>query len=132
MPTESADGKIIAWRRTHAGEEVVEDGPDGGWQTQGRPDGGNAADQRNASDEVDIEPVDVFVPIGPGDWHVGDVWFGPGLGLGGLDIWIHHCGSCWEEEERLKERRRSFRSDDKKEEITEAGGREKKRSVSRN
>jgi hypothetical protein len=73
---------ISGGTRTHAGEEVVQDGPDGGLQAQRGPDGGKAADQRDSGDEVDIEPVDVFVPIGPGYGQVGDVRLGAGLGLG--------------------------------------------------
>lgn len=40
---------------------------------QGHEKGPRDADERNTKNEVDIEPIDVFVPIGNGYWLVTDM-----------------------------------------------------------
>lgn len=44
--------------------EVVDDTPHGCLPMQRRPEGGDTADERDPNDQVDVEPVDMFVPIG--------------------------------------------------------------------
>jgi len=45
--------------------EVVENCPDGCLELQRRPDGSNAADDRDAEDECAVQPIDVLIPVLP-------------------------------------------------------------------
>jgi hypothetical protein len=66
---------MIASGDTHAGVEVIDDGPDGGSELQGGEHGPIAANYRDHDDEVNVEPVNMFPPIGPGDGEFSDVRF---------------------------------------------------------
>jgi hypothetical protein len=68
---------------TKTSAEVVENGPESGLEPQWSPDGSNASHEWDSNDEVDIEPVDVLVPIVEGDGGVCDM----GLWLG---AWFPH------------------------------------------
>jgi hypothetical protein len=61
-------------RRTETSAEVVANRPNGRLEFQGRPDGSNAPHERDSSDEVDIEPIDMLVPVVQGDGGVCNVW----------------------------------------------------------
>ena len=55
------------------GSEIVCNSEQGRPPLHGRPNSLNAAIERNADDESDIEPIDVLMPIGLGDRRVGDM-----------------------------------------------------------
>lgn len=65
---------------SETGEVVVDDGPDGGLELQGHPDGLDASVQRDSDDEEDIEPVDMLVPVLARHGRIGDMDL---LGLSG-------------------------------------------------
>ena len=44
--------------------EVVSNAPYGGLPIQRRPESSDAANQRDANDQVDVEPIDMLVPVG--------------------------------------------------------------------
>lgn len=60
-------------RDTEPGHEIVDHRPDGGLPLQWRPESHDAAKERDAGDEDDIQPVDVLVPVGLGQGRLGDV-----------------------------------------------------------
>jgi len=64
---------MVASSDAETGCEVVGNGPDGGVKTEGSPPRLDQTHEGNATDEEDIEPVDVLVPIGLGQGSVGDV-----------------------------------------------------------
>lgn len=80
--------------------KVVGNSPDGSFELQGSPVGRNTSSQWDADNEVDIQPVDVFVPVRSGHWCLCDVnflgvifgisvglrRFGHGRGLGGSEF----------------------------------------------
>lgn len=72
-------GSSLTGCDANAGHEVVDDGEEGGPQLQRGGVGGDAAVERHADDEDDIEPVDVLVPVLAGHGQVRDVRF---LGVG--------------------------------------------------
>ena len=61
---------------TEPGHEVVQNGPDGRLPVQRRPESHDAAHHGKKDDEGDVEPVDVLVPVGPGQGSLGDVRLG--------------------------------------------------------
>jgi hypothetical protein len=65
--------QIFQTKLTETGTVVVDNSPDGSFKSQGRPYGGNAAHERNTPNKVDIEPIDVFVPVGDGYGQIGDM-----------------------------------------------------------
>lgn len=58
---------------TETGHEVVGNGPDGSLELKWRPKSLNATIQRNADDEIDIQPVDMLIPVRLIDGGIGDV-----------------------------------------------------------
>ena len=64
---------MVAGGDADSGVEVVEDGPESGLELQGSEPGPIASDHGDHEDEVDVQPVDMFPPIGPGDGELGDV-----------------------------------------------------------
>ena len=64
---------VVATGDAEAGEEVVDDGKEGGLPLDGGEAGTDEAHDGNEDDEGDIEPVDMLVPIPPGHGRVGDV-----------------------------------------------------------
>jgi hypothetical protein len=78
---------VIAGGYTKTSAEIVQNRPKSGLKPQGSPNGSNAADDRNSSNKVDIQPVDMFVPIIPGNWSVGDMRL-----LAGFEFWT---GRSW-------------------------------------
>ena len=56
------------------GCKVIENGKDCGLEQEWRPQGLYAAIERNANDQGDIEPINVFVPICFGHGRFCDVW----------------------------------------------------------
>jgi len=66
---------------TETSLDVVPDSEDGGLLLEGRPVGGDEASERDEEDEDAVEPVDVLVPIGSSDGHLGDVRLLHVLGL---------------------------------------------------
>jgi hypothetical protein len=62
-----------------AGVEVVYHGPDGSVKAEGDPVGVDDADEGKENDEGGVEPVDVPVPVLPGQRSIGDVDFGSGV-----------------------------------------------------
>lgn len=69
---------------------VVDDGPNERLEAQGSPESEDAAGKRDATDEDDIEPVDVLVPVFPGDGILGDVLLGR-IVLG-VAVWLRGLG----------------------------------------
>ena len=67
------------------GCKVVQYGKDEGLQLQRHPPSLDHAVQRNANDESDVEPVNMLVPVGFGDWCLGDV----------LLLWIVRLVPVW-------------------------------------
>lgn len=52
---------------SQTGVEVVDDGEDGRGQLERHPVGGDEAQQGDEDDEGGVEPVDVLVPVAPGN-----------------------------------------------------------------
>ena len=44
--------------------EVVSNAPHGGLPVQRRPESSDAANERDADDQVHVKPIDVLVPVG--------------------------------------------------------------------
>lgn len=61
---------------TETGVEVVDDSKQGRLPLQLHPVCGDEADHGHNDDEGGVEPVDVLVPVAPGDGLVGDVRLG--------------------------------------------------------
>lgn len=73
--------------------EIIEDCKESGFELQWHPESLDAAVQRNADNEGNVEPVDVFVPVRPGHRCLCDMWllriiFGVSIRLRGLR---HRC-----------------------------------------
>lgn len=58
---------------TQPSPEIVDDSEDGGVQSEGSPYGLDAAVDRNAHDEGDVQPVDMLPPVGLCHGRVGNV-----------------------------------------------------------
>ena len=58
---------------TQTGEEVVDDGPDGGLELQRDPEGLDAAVHGDTDDEGDVQPVDMLIPVLTGDGGISDM-----------------------------------------------------------
>ena len=76
---------MVACCDTETGHEIVGNSEDGGLEQKRCPKSLNAAVQRNADNEGDIEPVDMLIPVCFGDGSVGDVRL----------FWIIFCASVW-------------------------------------
>lgn len=67
----------MEWSRTRCdtetGIEIVEDGKESGLELEGNPVCAHQADQRNEDDESGVKPVNMLVPVTPGDWELGDM-----------------------------------------------------------
>jgi hypothetical protein len=63
---------------TETSPEIVNDSPDEGGCLERSPDGSNETVNRDGDDQCDVEPVDMFVPVGPGNRLVGDMRFPAG------------------------------------------------------
>lgn len=77
---------MVACGDTKTSHEVVGNGPDGGLQLKGYPESLDAAIDRDADDEGDVQPMNVLVPIRLGDGSVGDVrllWV-----IFGVSVWL--------------------------------------------
>ena len=55
---------MVTRRNSKSRSEVVDDAPYGGLPIHRRPEGGNAASDGDANDQVYVQPVDMLVPIG--------------------------------------------------------------------
>lgn len=64
---------VITCGDAQTGGKVIQNGPDGGLCLEGDPEGLDTAIQGNSDDEVDVEPVDVLVPVGACHGGVGDM-----------------------------------------------------------
>jgi hypothetical protein len=58
---------------TETGEEVVDNGPDGGLELQRHPEGLDQPVQGDTNDEDDVQPVDMLVPVLTSDGRVGNM-----------------------------------------------------------
>lgn len=81
---------MVAGGNTETSEKVVDDCPDGSLPAERCEASSNATRQRDATNEGEIEPIDVLVPVTPGHGGVGDVrlvwvvfWVSVWLALGG-------------------------------------------------
>lgn len=96
---------VVAGSDAETGPVVVEDRPQQRLEGQRSPESGDAAHQRDAADEEDVEPVDVLVPVLAGHGIFGDVLLGRvvlgvAVGLRGL----RHSGGLAREELGLNSR----------------------------
>ena len=64
---------VVACCDTETGHEVVGNGPDGSLELKWCPKSLDATVQRDADDKIDIQPVDMFIPVRLGDGRIGDV-----------------------------------------------------------
>lgn len=64
---------VVACCDPEACHEVIGNGPDGRLELKRCPKSLNTAVHGNADDEVDVQPVDMLIPVRLGDWGVGDV-----------------------------------------------------------
>ena len=55
---------MVASSDAQSRSEVIDDTPEGGLPIQRCPEGGNTANEWDPDDQVYIEPVDMFVPVG--------------------------------------------------------------------
>jgi hypothetical protein len=78
---------VVTSGNSKPGAEIVQNCPKSSGESQGSPDGSNAADEWNASDEIDIEPIDMLVPIIPGNWSIRDMRL-----LASFEFW---AGRSW-------------------------------------
>lgn len=93
---------VVAGSDAETGPVVVENRPKERLQSQRSPEGGDTAHERDATNEENVEPVDVLVPVLAGHGIVGDVLLvrvvlGVAVGLRGL----RHGGRLVREELRL-------------------------------
>lgn len=75
---------------SQARHEVVQHGKGGSLPPQRGEECLNASVERNADDEGDIQPVDVFVPVGSGQWRLGDVRLG--RIVASVPVWLRDLG----------------------------------------
>lgn len=57
------------------GVEVIEESEDGCLQVEWRKVGTDHTHEGYDDNEVCVQPVDMLVPVRPGDWELGDVRF---------------------------------------------------------
>jgi hypothetical protein len=74
---------------TEASAKIVQNSPQHSGKSSRRPDGSNATNKWQTTNEVDIEPIDVLVPVVEGDFGVGDVRF-----LASFEFWACRSGLC--------------------------------------
>lgn len=77
---------VITCGDTQTSHKVIGNSPHGGLEVEGCPVRLDAAIDRHADDEGDVQPMHVLVPICPGDWSVGNVrllWV-----IFGVSIWL--------------------------------------------
>ena len=55
---------MIASSDSQSRGEVIDDTPNGGLPKQRCPEGSDTANEWNPNDQVDVEPVDMLVPVG--------------------------------------------------------------------
>ena len=55
---------MVAGSDAESCSEIVDYAPDGCLPIQGRPECSDTAHERDSHDEVNIEPVDMLVPVG--------------------------------------------------------------------
>lgn len=65
---------MVASGNTKSSREVVCNCPDGSVQSKRCPDSLNAAIYRNANDEGNVEPVNVFIPVRLGHRQLSDMY----------------------------------------------------------